>query len=46
MRRFIDDNPPGKHGVHSYTAEQYGIDPVQVRSDFSRYIERFGLAPE
>jgi hypothetical protein len=45
MQRFIDDNPPGKHGVHSYTAAQYGIDPVQVRRDFARYIERFDLAP-
>jgi hypothetical protein len=46
MKRFIDDNPPGVHGVHSYTAEQYGIDPAQVRHDFARYIHRFDLAPE
>ena len=46
MRAFIDDNPPGKHGVHSYTPEQYGIDPAQVRRQFARYIERFDLQPE
>ena len=46
MRRFIDENPPGVHGVHSYTPEQFGIDPAAVRRDFSRYIERFGVAPE
>ncbi len=46
MRAFVDDNPPGKHGVHAYTAAQYGIDPAAVRRDFAGYIERFHLAPE
>jgi len=45
MRRFINDNPQGKHGLHTYTAEEYGIDPAQVRRDFVRYIERFDLQP-
>ena len=26
MKAFIADNPPGKHGVHSYRPEDYGID--------------------
>jgi hypothetical protein len=46
MRAFIDDNPRGKHGVHAYTPEEYGIDPAQVRADFAPYIEHFGLGPE
>lgn len=46
MRRFIAANPPGVHGVHDYTPQQYGIDPAQVRRMFSRYIERFDLRPE
>jgi hypothetical protein len=46
MRGFIVDNPPGKHGIHSYTPEQYGIDPQKVRKQFAAYIERFGLRPE
>lgn len=46
MRAFVNDNPPGKHGVHTYTAAQYGIDPGAVRRAFARYIERFHLAPE
>jgi hypothetical protein len=46
MRRFIDANPPGVHGVHTYTAEEYGIDPARVRRDFARYIDRFQLRPE
>jgi Sulfotransferase family len=46
MRAFIGDNPKGKHGLHLYTPEEYGIDPEAVRRDFRFYIERFDLAPE
>jgi hypothetical protein len=46
MKAFIADNPKGKHGLHLYTPEEYGIDPEKVRRDFHRYIERFDLAPE
>ena len=31
MRAFIADNPKGKHGVHSYTPEEFGIDPAVIR---------------
>jgi hypothetical protein len=46
MKAFIADNPKGKHGVHSYTPEEYGLDPAQIRRDFAPYIERFSLRPE
>ncbi len=46
MKAFIADNPKGKHGVHSYTPEEYGIDPDAVRRDMAAYIERFDLKPE
>jgi hypothetical protein len=46
MRAFIADNPKGKHGVHSYTPEEFGVDPGTIRRDFAPYIEQFGLAPE
>jgi len=46
MQAFIADNPKGKHGLHLYTAEEYGIDPAAVRRDFARYIDHFDLAPE
>jgi len=46
MKAFIADNPKGKHGLHLYTPEEYGIDPAVVRRDFRAYIEQFGLAPE
>ena len=45
LRRFIDANPKGKHGVHAYTPEEYGVDPKAVRTSFAEYIERFDLRP-
>jgi hypothetical protein len=46
MQAFIADNPKGKHGLHLYTPEEYGIDPDVVRRDFRFYIEEFDLRPE
>jgi hypothetical protein len=46
MKWFIADNPQGKHGIHRYSPEEYGIDPQIVRREFRPYIERFGLPPE
>lgn len=43
LRGFIDDNPKGKHGVHAYAPEEYGVVPEQVRASFAEYIERFDL---
>ena len=43
LRGFIDDNPKGKHGVHEYTPEDYGVVPDEVRASFAEYIERFDL---
>jgi hypothetical protein len=46
MKWFIADNPQGKHGIHRYSPEEYGIDPETVRQEFRPYIERFDLRPE
>ncbi len=46
MKAFIADNPPGKHGVHAYRPEDYGIVPEQVRAEFAEYIDYFGLPTE
>ncbi len=43
MRAFIENNPKGKHGVHQYTPEEYGVDPAAVRRAFGDYIEHFKL---
>jgi hypothetical protein len=46
MQAFIADNPKGKHGIHRYAPEEYGVDPESVRHTFRNYIEHFDLAPE
>jgi len=46
MQAFINANPPGVHGVHSYSPDEYGIDPEEVRAEFREYIEHFDLPPE
>jgi hypothetical protein len=46
MRAFIDDNPPGKHGIHRYAPEEFGVEPDRVRSEFGAYIDHFDLRPE
>jgi hypothetical protein len=46
MKWFIADNPQGKHGIHRYSPEEYGIEPEVVRREFRPYIERFNLPPE
>ncbi len=46
MKAFIADNPKGKHGIHRYSPEEYGVVPEKIRAEFGAYIERFGLEPE
>ncbi len=46
MQAFIADNPKGKHGIHRYAPEEYGVEPAAVRRAFRKYIERFELVPE
>jgi len=46
MRAFIADNPKGKHGIHRYAPEEFGVRPDAVRDAFRPYLERFGLEPE
>ena len=44
MAAFIADNKQGKHGSHSYSAEQFGLDDDRVRQRFAAYIERYDIA--
>ena len=46
MKAFIADNPKGKHGIHRYSPEEYGVNPAAIRESFRSYTERFGLEPE
>ncbi|WP_158579865.1 sulfotransferase family protein [Geodermatophilus marinus] len=37
MRRWLADNPQGKHGAHRYGLEQYGLDAATVDRLTARY---------
>jgi hypothetical protein len=39
IRRWLADNPAGKHGRNVYTLERYGLDAADVTAAFSRYDE-------
>jgi hypothetical protein len=44
MRRWLAENPSDKHGVHTYTAEEFGLDPADLAARFAVYRETFGLS--
>ncbi len=35
-------NQRGSRGAHRYTAEEYGLDPVEINESFAPYLEQFG----
>ena len=41
--QFGAANPQTKHGVHSYSAEQFGLDADHLRKIYRPYIERFNV---
>jgi len=42
IEAFRRDNGKDKHGVHHYTAEEYGLSEPVLRTVFRDYVERFG----
>ena len=46
MRTFIEENPPGKHGKHHYTLEQFGLDPQREQERYRFYQDHYGVATE
>jgi hypothetical protein len=43
MQRFLAANPKNKHGVHSYTLEQFGLSRTAEMLRFRNYCERFRI---
>lgn len=41
MGRWMTQNPQHKHGVHRYSLEQFGLDPVQINHRFATYRAQF-----
>lgn len=42
MQGWIDAHPPGRHGEHRYTLEEYGLTEAGVRARFRDYYEAYG----
>jgi hypothetical protein len=43
MQQFLAANPKNKHGVHSYTLEQFGLSRAAETARFRKYCERFRI---
>jgi hypothetical protein len=43
MKRFLADHAQHTHGVHRYTPETFGIDPVRDARHFQDYCDRYGV---
>lgn len=43
VRDYLAANPRDKHGAHSYTLEEFGLDRDEVEQAFAAYRERFGV---
>ena len=46
MRTFLDEHPQDKHGTHSYTFGDTGLDAGAMRERAKRYQDHFDVAPE
>lgn len=46
MREWASRHPPGRHGHHAYSAEDFGLDFAELSENFRDYRERFGVAAE
>ncbi len=44
MRRFREQNPPGKHGAHDYALADWGLRAEEVSDRFRSYEQAFGGA--
>jgi hypothetical protein len=43
LRETIARNPQHKHGRHSYSSAEFGLDPAELDATFADYRERFGV---
>ena len=46
MRGWDSSHQPGRHGAHAYTAETFGLDPLELSERFAPYRDRFGVPAE
>ncbi len=46
MRAWHEQNPQGKHGLHAYTAEEFGLTYAEIAARFEAYSQHFQVEPE
>lgn len=44
LRAHLARNPQGKHGVHRYAPEDFGVQAEELRERFAPYLARYGSA--
>jgi len=43
IRRFLERNPQGRHGVHRYAPEEFGVSRAELEERLGDYRKEFGL---
>jgi hypothetical protein len=46
IARYMAESPKGKHGRHSYSAEEFGLQDEEIRERFSAYVEEYDVQLE
>ena len=43
---YLANKPKGKHGAHSYSLADVGLDEESMRATFKHYVENYGITEE
>jgi hypothetical protein len=43
---YLANKPKGKHGAHTYTLADVGLDEASVRATFKHYVAHYGITEE
>ena len=43
MHNYMEKNPKGKHGKHTYMLEDYGLTEEGIRNHFKDYCDKFEI---
>ncbi|HYL53310.1 MAG TPA: sulfotransferase [Acidimicrobiia bacterium] len=46
IKAYLETKPQGKHGAHTYSLGDVGLDEASVRTTFEHYVAHYGIAEE
>ena len=46
LNQYISQNPQHKYGIHRYSLDQFGLEPIVVNQKFDNYRKKFNLKEE